>query len=94
MSNRRFFSGAILREDCNATGDAGDATLNPGIPAIDRDAVHANVRAAQFVDMRRGGHVACPLQNRCRKIACRGWRRKSSRECADESPNTLQQRES
>ena len=42
------------------------------IPATDRDAVHANVGAAQFVDMRRGGHVACPLQNRCRVIACCG----------------------
>ena len=42
------------------------------IPATNRDAVHANVGAAQFVDMRRGGHVACPLQNRCRVIACCG----------------------
>ena len=66
------FLAQILREDFNATGDAGDATLNPVIPATNRDAVHANVGAAQFVDMRRGGHVACPLQNRCRVIACCG----------------------
>ena len=36
--------------------------------AGDRDAVHANLGAAHFVDSRRGVHVACPLQNRRRII--------------------------